>query len=360
MDCREDVRGLLVETGKAIYEIIFGQIQIEITGRCNMKCRHCRAANDLMQDMPIDQILKVVQFGRMFSPNYKEILLSGGEPLLHRRFAEVLTAVRASGGDFVTLTTNGSVFGPQHLELLARLEFQRFMLSVSLDSLAPADHDAFRGSPGAYQKAIAAIRLISEAKLPNVVTSVRMTLRPSQIEDMPAMAEFVYRMGCQRVSFSAIHPAGRALSDSSLWMNREQKRRFIEQVYGLKKQYPESFQISTNDPLKCLIRGYSDIGKEGEIVFDGCPAAAVTFNVFANGDMTPCALMNLPIMNVFGLTLEEMVSEYQTSEVVKNMLDMNLEGKCGTCAIKYQCGGCRARALGRASNYLAEDPDCWL
>jgi MoaA/NifB/PqqE/SkfB family radical SAM enzyme len=69
-----------VETEQAIYEIIFGQIQIEITGVCNMQCNHCRAAGDVECDMPLPQIMKVVQFGRRYSPNYKEIMLSGGEP----------------------------------------------------------------------------------------------------------------------------------------------------------------------------------------------------------------------------------------------------------------------------------------
>jgi radical SAM protein with 4Fe4S-binding SPASM domain len=360
MDCESEDQGLQVETEQAIYEIIFGQIQIEITGVCNMSCDHCRAADDIRRDMPLDQILKVVQFGRRYSPNYKELMLSGGEPLAHRNFSEVITAVRENGGDFITLTTNGSLLTPKHLELFAQLKFQRLMLSVSLDNLDAAAHDAFRHHLGAYDKAINAIRMITEAKLPNVITSVRVTLRPEVICQMPAMAEFAHRIGCNRVSFSAIHPAGRALSQPELWMSREQKRLFIKQVYALKKQYPETFQISTNDPLKCLVRGFSDIGKDGEVVFDGCPAAAVTFNVFANGDMTPCALMNLPILNVFPLSIDEIAEHYQQSEIVKNMLDMNLKGKCGNCDKKYQCGGCRARALGRTGDYLAEDPDCWL
>lgn len=60
------------------------------------------------------------------------------------------------------------------------------------------------------------------------------------------------------------------------------------------------------------------------------------------------------------MTIEEIESAYQSSEIVKNMLDMNVSGKCGRCEKKYQCGGCRARALARFGDYLAEDPDCWL
>ena len=108
------------------------------------------------------------------------------------------------------------------------------------------------------------------------------------------------------------------------------------------------------------MRGFHDTGENGELVFDGCAAAAVTFNVGADGAMTPCALLNIPMMNIFNLTIEEMTEKYRHSEIVQNMLDMNLRGKCGKCNLKYQCGGCRARALVRNGHYLEEDPDCWL
>lgn len=94
MDCDCEVEPLEVETEQAIYEIVFGQIQVEITGRCNQLCRHCRAAGDLKRDMPVEQVLKIINFGRRYSPDYKEILLSGGEPLLHNDFARLLAGVR--------------------------------------------------------------------------------------------------------------------------------------------------------------------------------------------------------------------------------------------------------------------------
>lgn len=359
VECAETVDGMLVQTEVGLYEIEFGQTQIEITGRCNMNCQHCRAADDARADMPLEQILKIVSFARRFSPNYKEILLSGGEPLLHAQFAEVATEVRRHGGDFVTLTTNGSLLESRHIDLFAELAFERLTLSVSLDSLVREEHDAFRRHRGAFTKAMKAIRLIAGSNIPGVVASVRTTLQPHQIPEMERIAEFVYASGCHRLSFSAIHPAGVAKDRPDLWMSPVEKRQFLEEVYRLKGLYPAEFNITTNDPLKCLVRGQSDIGADGEIVFDGCPAAAVTFNVNASGRMTPCALLDIPIMNVFDMTIDEMVAAYQSSQIVKDMLDMNLGGKCGDCDKKYQCGGCRARAFARCGDFLATDPDCW-
>lgn len=360
MECQQSTDLLVVETDQAIYEIQFGQVQIEITGRCNMNCLHCRAAHDRSDDMPLEQILKIIRFARRYSPSYKEILISGGEPLMHRGFSDVLTAVRQNGGDFVTLTTNGELLTKAHMELFGNLNFERLTLSVSLDSLVASDHDGFRQHHGAFNTAIKAIGLISSSTIPGLIASIRATLRPVQIPEMEAMAQFAYDMGCGRISFSSIHPAGKSIDRPDFWMTRDQKRKFLEEIYRLKNIFPPEFNITTNDPLKCLVRGKSDVGSDNELVFDGCPAAAVTFNVNANGNMTPCALMNIPMMNVFNLTTEEMAQAYQECQIVKDMLDMNLMGKCGECDKKYLCGGCRARALIRNSHYLSEDPDCWI
>lgn len=359
MECKIETPRLEVETEDAIYEIEFGQIQINITGWCNMSCQHCRAAHQLRQDMPVEQVVKIIQFARQFSPNYKEVVLSGGEPLIHHDFTEVLKQVRENGGEFVTLTTNGSLLTNKHLLLIKDLSFQSFMVSVSLDNLNSDKHDKFRAHKGAFSKAVEALRLVAESNLPNVVASMRSTIQASQIDEMESMVNFARNIGCKRISFSAIHPAGRAIGRNDLWMTCEQKLAFLREIYRFKKLFPD-INITTSDPLKCLLRGESDTGEDGELVFDGCSAAAITFNVEPDGTMTPCSLLNLPMMNVFPLSIEQITQLYRENSIVKNMLAMNLKGKCGTCKIKYQCGGCRARSLIQRGDYLEEDPHCWV
>ena len=176
---------------------------------------------------------------------------------------------------------------------------------------------------------------------------------------MESMVKFAKDFGCKRVSFSAIHPAGRAIKRKDLWMTKEQKFEFLKEVYRLKKLFPD-INVTTNDPLKCLLRDKNDLGSDGELVFDGCGAGAITFNVNSDGVMTHCALLNLPMMNIFPLTIEEITKCYQENQIVKDMLSMNLKRKCGKCGKKYQCGGCRARALIQNGDYLEEDPHCWI
>ena len=243
---------------------------------------------------------------------------------------------------------------------IEKMSFESFAISVSLDSIDPITHDNFRGYNGAFEKAINAIHLIVDSNIKGVIPSMRCTIQASQINEMDELVKYARELGCKRIGFSAIHPAGRAIEREDLWMSAEQKNNFLNNVYRLKEKFTD-IKVSTTDPLKCLVSGKSDTGKHNqELVFDGCGAASITFNVNADGTMTPCALLDIPMMNVFPLSVEKITEHYQKNLIVKNMITMNFKGKCGSCKIKYQCGGCRARAFIQNDDYLGEDPHCWL
>lgn len=358
---------LIVKTKNADYQINFGQIQLEITGRCNMSCQHCRAVNELKYDVPVSQIKKVMEFAGMFRKDRNEVVISGGEPLMHKDFENVLKCIREAGGEIAIMTTNGSIVRKKHIDLIKSLSFKRFIFSVSLDSLKPETHDKFRGYAGAYDSAIKAIRLISEHKPEKISLSLRVTILPGQINSMDEFAEFALRNGCDMVSFSAVYPIGRAKHNMSLWMKGDEKKIFLEKIKELMTKYQKkSFIVSTNDPLKNLIGGctkFDSDEKSEKLVLSGCVAGSATFNLCSNGDLTPCALLEMPIMNIFKLTIPQIIRNYERSKIIKNLLcsELSLKGKCSKCEMKEICrGGCRARAFGKTNDYLAEDPECWM
>jgi radical SAM protein with 4Fe4S-binding SPASM domain len=349
---------LEIETEDEIYEVGFGQIQIEITGRCNMKCQHCRAANQPRQDMPVKQIAKIVRFARQSSESFREVVISGGEPLLHKELPRVLSCIRENGCEHATLTTNGALLTRQHLQLIEELHFRSFCLSVSIDSVNPKEHDAFRRHEGAFAKADAALRLVLGSRIPRLVTSMRSTILPSKIDLVEQIVRYAREVGCTQIGFSGVQPAGRATDRKDFLMSRKERILFLKKIHELSARYPD-MKIGTNDPLKCLMCP-QETTEGDDLVFDGCGAAATTFNVNADGVMTPCAMLDVPMMNVFPLSIEEMTASYQESSIVRDMITRNFKGKCGTCARKYQCGGCRVRALSSSGDFLETDPDCWI
>src|SRR5512135_1328689 len=81
-------------------------LELQITNRCNLQCRHCYIGEGSHQDLSNKQIETVLdQFEEIQG---LRLLLSGGEPLLHPAFWEVNNILRDFGFRSVLLS-NGTL-----------------------------------------------------------------------------------------------------------------------------------------------------------------------------------------------------------------------------------------------------------
>ena len=78
----------------------------------------------------------------------------GGEPLLFPRLREVIAACRPAR-NVISVTTNGTLLSEERVAELRRWGVD--ILTVSLDSSVPAEHDRFRGRPGTFDATMAGI-----------------------------------------------------------------------------------------------------------------------------------------------------------------------------------------------------------
>nr|WP_181375060.1 radical SAM protein [Polaromonas sp. W10N]AWD72323.1 radical SAM superfamily enzyme, MoaA/NifB/PqqE/SkfB family [Polaromonas sp. W10N] len=127
-------------------------IEFEITGRCQLNCSYCSAAPLGQPDVPTRRALSLIDEMRQIG--VLSLLLSGGEPTLHRSFLEIASAASHSVSQLV-VNTNGirlSRFG--FCEQLNKVA-PRALVAISLDSADTAVNDHERGTGGG--QAIAAI-----------------------------------------------------------------------------------------------------------------------------------------------------------------------------------------------------------
>jgi radical SAM protein with 4Fe4S-binding SPASM domain len=88
---------------------------------------------------------------------------------------------------------------------------------------------------------------------------------------------------------------------------------------------------------------------------NGCTAGYNSLAIESNGDVYICR--RLPI--VIGNIMKDDLATSWNSEVLQKLRNRdNLKGKCGRCAYRWQCGGCRGIAYAFTGDYLAEDPYC--
>ncbi len=69
---------MIIEGSDKNYEIFLEMIQFEITGRCNMQCKHCRAWKEPKNDMTLEMINKVLDFAIPEAGKEIRFTISGG------------------------------------------------------------------------------------------------------------------------------------------------------------------------------------------------------------------------------------------------------------------------------------------
>ena len=112
-------------------------VDVDLTKRCNLQCLGCRyhsanlklkTVDDTIQDISMDLIQKlVVELPRLGTQ--RVILCGTGEPLLHPRFAEIISKFVRSGLE-VYLFTNGLLLDSEKSSALIESGLKRLVISL--------------------------------------------------------------------------------------------------------------------------------------------------------------------------------------------------------------------------------------
>ena len=123
------------------------ELWLHITDRCNLSCSHCLfcsgpdQARELSFEILQRHIQEAADMGcRMFA-------LTGGEPLVHPQFKQIIATLLAIPGSRVAILTNGLLLSRHLDESWPR---ERIHLQVSLDG-RQEHHDAIRGA-GSFER----------------------------------------------------------------------------------------------------------------------------------------------------------------------------------------------------------------
>ena len=134
--------------------------KLELTYHCNLRCSFCytdspRRSPPGHHRMSDERWRRIV--GEAIALPASEVGFTGGEPLLRRELALESVEELTEAGVMVTLTTNGWFLDGAGADRLAATGAR---VHVSLDGASPELHDASRGVPGGWRRAVEAIDLM--------------------------------------------------------------------------------------------------------------------------------------------------------------------------------------------------------
>ena len=174
-----------------------------ITRTCNLRCVHCYSDSMAQQypgELDWDQMQAVV--ADLAAYRIPSLLLSGGEPLIHPRFFDLVEHATDAGLK-LTISTNGTLITP---DKAARLkEAKVAYVGISLDGIG-AIHDEFRGKQGAFDAAVRGFRHCEDV---SQKTGLRMTLTRHNVANLERILDFIDEQQIQRTCFYHLVPAGR-------------------------------------------------------------------------------------------------------------------------------------------------------
>ena len=337
-------------------------IQWHLTERCNLKCTHCYQTGSSTGELSLSEIVDVIEetdemlkawagsYNMAFSPSFN---ITGGEPFLRNDLFDILSevAVREFG---IYLLTNGSLVDDGKAERLSQLGVKGVQISIE----GPEEtHDSIRGR-GSFARSIQGVKhLLSH----DVMVTLNATLSEINSEGFMDIISLASSLGVQRVGFSRLVPSGRGRELVDKMLSTEKVKDLYDRIYSAR---PDGVEIVTGDPVASQMSCMPEAAAESAPVpSGGCAAGVSGLTFLADGTITPCRRMPVPIGNIRQDALREV---WATSETLTMLRTREAyQGRCGKCRRWSRCRGCRAIAYassqsGGSGDILADDPQCFI
>jgi len=311
---------------------------------CNFACQHCYSRTETEPDLPVELICaaleKVARWG-VLAVNF-----GGGEPLLRPELVQISRAA-AQSGLRVSLNTNGYLLDQQVAAQLADAGVHK--VGVSIDSHQSQIHDNFRGIPGSFNRAVAAVGYLQAAGIRTSLSTVICRINHGHAQELLAFAR---GLGVEQINFHNFKCSGLGYANrDDLDLSPVEWRVFYREALSL-QHTADGPAISFDDPIIASL----GLKSESSLV-KGSICGKLSLAVKSNGDITPCGFIPTVIGNVVN---DNLAIIWNDSTVLHALRNKKATGKCGGCDHYAEClGGCSARALAMTGDINSPDPHCW-
>lgn len=339
-----------------------------ITGHCNYNCLHCFNAVDnarIQSEFSIEEARKLIEEAEMCGVN--AFTITGGEPMIHPHFMEIIRSIYNHGMYVEELNTNGYFITQDILDEMKEIGCSP-LIKISFDGIG--HHDWLRNRCGAEEDALRAIRLCVEN---GFRVKVQTNVHRLNFETMLSTAKMLDAMGVNEMRIIRTTEAPRwAQNAKDACLTLEE---YFDRMLEFLKEYIKTDckmeidiwqfvhvwmkqHMYSPRAVECVCGEYRDS-------ISVCRGNRGMIAVAADGNLYPCHQMSgyyeqhgwvLGNVKKDGLQSHLRQGAYlqEICTTVKELADHN--EKCANCKwFKYCCGGCRAIGLLLTGEKFGED-----
>lgn len=301
---------------------------------CNCRCAMCDIWKDNhnLKQLTEDDIKNLLETFRKFDT--KQVLMSGGEALLHPNFFRFCEILKESIK--VTLLSTGLTLKKHAGQLIEWVHD----IIVSLDG-DETTHNTIRNIPGAYDKlkeGVQAIKLMN----PEFKITGRSVIHRLNFLKWPEIIESAREMGLDQISFLPADISSHAFNREVLWSDARQQEIMLDRkdlptlrnvIEGLLKSYPGEFETKfiAESPRKIemIYNYYAAFYGLNDFPYKKCNAPWVSTVIEADGTVRPC-FFHQSFGNIHDNTLDKILNSDDAIEFRKelNIDNNNICKKC--------------------------------
>lgn len=163
---------------------------MEITHRCNLRCKHCYLGQQdaiheqaSCRELDTKAILKIID--DITAAGCLYFLITGGDPLMRKDFIDIYKHA-VKNGLVVKLFTNGTLISDKVVEVLQNFIPQ--LVDITLYGATADTYEKVTGAPGSYERCILGIEKLLAAKIPVGLKTELLNLNQHELFAMESLA----------------------------------------------------------------------------------------------------------------------------------------------------------------------------
>jgi len=331
-------------------------MQFHITGKCNLRCKHCYRTEGDVEPLTFDDVVAVVEQYKVLLNRYNKlhnikrrghINITGGEPFIRIDIGQIIEYLGNNRELFsYGILSNGSFIDDEMIKLLKETEVSFVQLSIDGNRNT---HDVLR-KEGDYDRVFAVAKKLEKNK---VRTYISFTANKENYKYIPKVAWECRKRGITKLWSDRIVPIGSGEDLEKLAMTAEvlpDYLKVLKKAQGgfLSRLFFPKTQVTMNRALQFL---------EGGNMYS-CSAGQSLITVDEFGNIMPCRRMPIICGNVFENTLETV---YFESEVFIRLRNKAVPKECEKCIYRQFClGGAKCQSYAMYKDFCHADPGCCL
>lgn len=310
--------------------------------RCNCRCVMCDIwkANYDKKEISPEELQKHV--GDFVSLGVREVVLSGGEALMHSNLWN-LCAILRENGIRITLLSTGLMLERNAQEIVENMA----EVIVSLDG-SQSVHDSIRNIPQGFEKLRAGVRALKR-RSPAFRVTARCVLQRHNFADFLNTVSAAKEIGLDQISFLAADISSTAFNHTAneivervneVALNRKETREFgeiIENSFSvLSGEYDSKFIAESRQKMRKILQYYEAVNGLAEFTAPVCNAPWVSAVIESDGKVMPC-FFHAPYGNIYDSDFLDIINSDLAIEFRKK-LNVKEDPVCRKCVCSLKLG----------------------